>query len=315
MYTAMGTRADEYEHSRIVSQLATISVAGGDADRRLFPQNLSHSVAPFLRHDGTMGYSRWEHFGGTNDVKLFAASPGGSNMVAVGGQHGKPVNSLINVKEVSPNVMVGIGTDRDRTIHSGTLIQIDSRNQADAFCLDANNAPFAGHQCLDEEHSQFTVLTPDVPVTSDPSPVGRYREPSVAARMAASSTAWADGPVNDLNELSATPPDYGIYVYDPVAHTNQLIFNDRNDLGPERGRGRRPRRAPGSSATSSTRSTRRPPCSSARSTWRRPACRRPSRAPSSRTPSRSARRCRAPSPSESSRASRARPRRASRCSV
>jgi hypothetical protein len=47
-------------------------------------------------------------------------------------------------------------------------------------------------------------------------------------------TAWADGPVNDLNELSATPPDYGIYVYDPVAHTNELIYNDRSywDLNP-----------------------------------------------------------------------------------
>jgi hypothetical protein len=102
MYTEMGTRADEYEHSRVVSQLATISHDGGDADRRLFPQNLSHSVAPFLRYDGSFGYSRWEHFGGTNDVKLFAASPGGTNMVAVGGQHGKPVNSLINVKEMAP---------------------------------------------------------------------------------------------------------------------------------------------------------------------------------------------------------------------
>jgi hypothetical protein len=226
MYTPMGTRADEYEHSRVVAQLCTISEAGGDADRRLFPQNLSHSVAPFGRADGTMGYSRWEHFGGTNDVKLFAASPGGTNMVAVAGQHGKPVNSLINMKEMSPNIMIGIGTERDRTIHAGALIQVDARNQADPFCLDANNAPFSGHQCLDEEHAQFTIVTPDVPVTSDPSPVGRYREPTVLpdGRIL---TSWADGPVNDLCELSATPPDFGIYVYDPVAHTNQLIYNDR----------------------------------------------------------------------------------------
>jgi hypothetical protein len=226
MYTAMGTRADEYEHSRVVAQLATISEAGGDATRRLFPQNLSHSVAPFPRSDGSMGYSRWEHFGGTNDVKLFAASPGGTNMLAVAGQHGKPVNSIINVKEISPNVMIAIGTERDRTIHSGALIQIDARNQSDPFCLDASNAPFTGHQCLDEQNAQFTVLTPDVPVTSDPSPVGRYREPSVLpdGRIL---TSWADGPVNDLNELSNTPPDYGIYIYDPVAHTNQLVYNDR----------------------------------------------------------------------------------------
>ena len=52
MYTEMGTRADEYEHGRVVTQLATISVEGGDADRHLFSQNLSHSVAPFMRSDG-----------------------------------------------------------------------------------------------------------------------------------------------------------------------------------------------------------------------------------------------------------------------
>ena len=226
MYTAMGTRADEYEHSRVVAQLATISVDGGDADRRLFPQNLSHSVAPFARYDGTFGYSRWEHLGGTNDVKIFAVSPGGTNMVAVGGQHGKPVNSLINLHEVSPNVMIGIGTERDRTIHAGALVLMDSRNQADPICLNPN-ADYTGHQCLDEEHAQFTVLTPDVPLNADPSPVGRYREPSVLpdGRIL---TSWADGPVNDLNELAATPPDFGIYVYDPVAHTNQLVYNDRN---------------------------------------------------------------------------------------
>ena len=34
MYTAMGTRADEYEHARAALQLATVSVNGGDADRR-----------------------------------------------------------------------------------------------------------------------------------------------------------------------------------------------------------------------------------------------------------------------------------------
>ncbi|MDB4994129.1 MAG: hypothetical protein JWM74_1561, partial [Myxococcaceae bacterium] len=74
-YTEMGTRADEYEHARVVTQLASISVDGGDADRHLFSQNLSHTVAPFMRFDGKIGYSRWEHLGGVNDVKLFAANP------------------------------------------------------------------------------------------------------------------------------------------------------------------------------------------------------------------------------------------------
>ena len=44
MYTAMGTRADEYEHSRIVSQLATISVSGGDANRFVEGERLGPRV-------------------------------------------------------------------------------------------------------------------------------------------------------------------------------------------------------------------------------------------------------------------------------
>ena len=71
------------------------------------------------------------------------------------------------------------------------------------------------------------MLTPNVPTGSDPSPVGRYREPSVLpdGRII---TSWADGPVNDQNEQSLTPPDFGIYIYDPATGQNQLIYNDRS---------------------------------------------------------------------------------------
>jgi hypothetical protein len=227
MYTAMGTRADEYEHSRVVSQLATITVNGGDADRHLFAQSLSHSVSLFPRYDGTVGYSRWEHLGGTNDVKLFCAHPDGTNMIAVAGQHGKPADSIFNVREMQPNVMVGIATARERTIHAGALVTIDARNQSDPVCTSGLNAQTAiGHACLDEEHAIFTVITPNVPTGDDASPAGRYREPSPLpdGRVL---TSWADGPVNDQNELSATPPDFGIYVYDPVSQVNELVYNDR----------------------------------------------------------------------------------------
>ncbi len=228
MYTNMGTRADEYNHGRAVVQLATISVQGGDADRHLFSQSLSHTVAPFLRHDGKISYSRWEHLGPTNDVKLFAANPDGTQMVAIAGQHGKPVNSLFSVKETgTPNVMIGIGTDRERTIHAGALIQIDSRNHADPVCMTGSVKDQNGHACVDEEHAIFTVLTPGVPLGSAPSPVGRYREPS-SLPDGRIITSWASGAVNDLDEQSATPPDFGIYVFDPSTQQNQLIYNDRN---------------------------------------------------------------------------------------
>jgi hypothetical protein len=227
MYTQMGTRADEYEHARAATQLASISVDGGDADRYLFAQSISHTVAPFARQDGKVGYSRWEHLGPVNDVKIFAANPDGTQMLAVGGQHGKPANSLFSVREtLTPNVMIGIGTERSRTIHAGALVQIDSRNQADPACLGPIGGQ-AGHACIDEEHSVITVLSTNVPTNADPSPVGRYREPSVLpdGRIL---TSWADGPVNDLSEASETPPDFGIYIFDPTTQTNQLVYNDRS---------------------------------------------------------------------------------------
>jgi hypothetical protein len=71
------------------------------------------------------------------------------------------------------------------------------------------------------------MLTPDVPTSSGPSPVGRYREPSVLpdGRILVS---WADGPVNDLSEQSITPPDFGVYIYDPNTRKNQLLYNERD---------------------------------------------------------------------------------------
>ena len=227
MYTQMGTRADEYEHARAVTQLATISIDGGDADRHLAAQNLSHTVAPFLRADGKIGYSRWEHLGGVNDVKLFTANPDGTQMIAVGGQHGKPSNALFSVREQwgKPNVMIGIATTRNRTIHAGALIEIDARNQAEPSCMEPN-ARGEGKACLDEENTRYNLLTPDVPVGNGPSPVGRYREPSTLpdGRFLVS---WADGPVNDLSEQSLTPPDFGVYIYDAKTQKNQLLYNDR----------------------------------------------------------------------------------------
>jgi hypothetical protein len=229
MYTAMGTRADEYEHQRQALQLATVTIDGGDADRHLFAQNLSHTVAPWLRFDGSIGFSQWEHFGPVNDVKLRRVLPDGSQVLAVAGQHGKPVNSLFTIKEISPNFMLGIGTARDRTIHAGTLLTIDSRNHADPACVNGSaytSASTGSNACLDEENATFNILTPNVPTGSDPSPVGRYREPSVLPNGGI-LTSWADGPVNDMCEQSLTPPDFGIYVYNTTTGQNELVYNDR----------------------------------------------------------------------------------------
>ncbi|HEY2408402.1 MAG TPA: hypothetical protein VGI10_20485 [Polyangiaceae bacterium] len=203
-YTEMGTRADEYEHAAVVTQLASISLTGGDADRKLCPQNLSHIVTLFPMHDGRVGFSRWEHLENVNDVKVFAMNPDCTQIVAVSGQHGKPGNSVVQVSESNtPNVFYGIVTNRENTIQAGSLVQIDARSSTVAGQFDEEKT----------ETEAYSLLTPWVPTDDSPSPAGRYRSPSQLpdGRILVS---WAGGVVNQINELSLTPPDYGVYVFD-----------------------------------------------------------------------------------------------------
>jgi len=213
-YTEMGTRADEYNHGRRVTQIATVSEAGGDADRKVCSQNLSHTFNLFRMQSGQIGFSRWEHLENVNDSKLFAMNPDCTKMVALAGQHDKPANSLVQVAETNEgNVFVAVATDRERTIQAGALVQVDARSLVD----EKNH---------DEENAGFTVLSPAVPRGGDPSPIGRYRTPHIMpdGRLLVS---WADKDVNDTNELSATPPDFGIYVYDAKTRKNLLVYNDK----------------------------------------------------------------------------------------
>jgi hypothetical protein len=201
-YTPMGTRADEYNHSRVVTQLGTITLDGGDADRKLCSQNLSHTVTLFSMSDGRVGFSRWEHLENVNDVKLFAMNPDCTQMTALGGQHGKPGNSLVQVTEgTAPNVFYGVVTNREGTIQAGALFRYDARSAGDALRVD------------EEKDDGFEVVTPLIPTGDDPSPAGRFRSPAALpdGRLLVS---WAEGVVNDEMEFQLTPPDYGIYVFD-----------------------------------------------------------------------------------------------------
>jgi hypothetical protein len=213
-YTEMGTRADEYNHGRDVTQLAIITREGGDADRKLCSQNLSHTVNLFRMQSGKIGYSRWEHLENINDLKVFAANPDCTKMVAVAGQHDKFWNSLVQMQETNDqNVFVGIATSRENTIHSGALMRVDVRSANDATVID-------------KENPTYEVLTPGVPLDESPAPsnVGRYRAPYVLpdGRLLVS---WARGFVNDLDELSLSPPDFGLYIYNTERRTNELVVN------------------------------------------------------------------------------------------
>ena len=219
-YPQMGTRADEYNHSRVVTQIATISIDGGDADRRVCSQNLSHSSQPFLLADGTIGFSRWEHLGPVNDVKLFRMNPDCSGMVAIAGQFNKPFNSLVQAQEIpgQPGQFVAIGTSRNRTIQSGAIIRVDARSRTatdPSLYIDVQDATFAN-------------LTPLVPTSmeSPPSAVGRYRHPRPLVGREDFLVSWANGDVNDRSELAATAPNFGIYLWDPESDRRTLVYDN-----------------------------------------------------------------------------------------
>ena len=213
-YTDLGTRADEYNHSRQVTQIATISSESGDADRLLCSHNLSHSADPFLMSDGTVGFSRWEHLGPVNDVKLFRMNPDCSSMLPVAGQHGKPFNSFVQAREVEPGVVVGVATSREGTIQAGAVMQVDFRAKA-------------GSGEYDEQEAAFTSLTPDVPLDRMepvPSGVGRYRNPYLLDD-GSMLVSWANGEVNEHLELAGTAPKFGLYRYDPETEERVLVYD------------------------------------------------------------------------------------------
>ncbi|MDB4977465.1 MAG: hypothetical protein JWN48_5806 [Myxococcaceae bacterium] len=216
-YTEMGTRADEYNHARRVTQLATISEIGGDADRRLCSQNLSHHTSPFALANGLIGYSRWEHLGPTNDVKLFSMRPDCTQMRAIAGQHNKPFNSIVQVRETKPGEFMGIATKRDGTIQSGALMRV-------TVPLTATS----GIGSFDEQEAVFANITPQVPTDSSapPTGVGRYRSPSALPGTGKVIVSWAAGDVNETNELAATAPNFGLYLYDPATEARALVYDD-----------------------------------------------------------------------------------------
>ncbi|MBX3268872.1 MAG: hypothetical protein KF729_01340 [Sandaracinaceae bacterium] len=223
-YTAMGTRADEYNHSRVVTQIATMDLAAGDASRHLCSQNLSHTALPTLLSDGRIGFSRWEHLGPVNDVKFFAMNPDCTDMVAIAGQFGKGFNSIVQAQEVEPGVFVSIATSRRGTIQGGAVMRIDARSRT-------STDP---RLYVDVQQASFRNLTPDVPtgMESPASGVGRYRNPrplnSVTGSEELLLVSWANGDVNDRNELASTAPNFGVYVLNTDSGNRTLVYDNPN---------------------------------------------------------------------------------------
>ncbi len=152
-----------------------------------------------------------------NDVKLFAMNPDCTQMVAIAGQHGKPGNSLVQFEELREGEYVGIVTSRERTIQSGALLYVDARSNDSTTGI-----------AIDEEGARYSILTPEVPVDEESprSGVGRYRRPFPLPGGENLLVSWANGDVNDRNELAGTAPNFGIYMWNAETGQRSLVYDD-----------------------------------------------------------------------------------------
>lgn len=221
----LGLRRDEYERGA-APQLAIVSTEGGNPT--VCSQNLSHIAEPFLLSNGQIGFSRWEHLGPLNDVKLFRMNPDCSGMEGIMVRDGLPANSFVQASELEPGVFVSIATSRSRTIQSGALFRIDARNRTST----ASTIP------IDEQRAIAESLTPAVPTGSGSpaSGVGRYRNPRGLFEVNGGNrrwtgellVSWSDGDVNDRNQIAGTAPQFGIYLFDPATQRRTLVYDDPN---------------------------------------------------------------------------------------
>jgi hypothetical protein len=141
-------------------------------------------------------------------------------MIALNGQHGKPANSVVQVTESgTQNVFYGIVTERENTIQAGALVRIDARSEGADHVFDEEKS----------EHDVYTILTPGVPLDDARSAyeVGRYRAPA-ALPSGNVLVSWADGFVNEANELTKTAPEYGLHVFDVRSRRLKLVVDHEN---------------------------------------------------------------------------------------
>ena len=214
---------DEYERG-VTLQLGTMNTDGtGEA---LGPRNLSHRVFPTLLSDGRVMITQWEHLGPMNAGLLNIVRPDMTSLREAFGKESTGItNSYLKAKEISPGRVIAIGTSRDRTIQSGTLIDVrlgkpstkDGAVRADTEASEAN--------------ASYKIYSANVPLGREPSAstVGRYYDafPLNAKEFPDLLVSWSDGTVESETLAAAgLSANFGIYLYDTKSQTRKPIWDD-----------------------------------------------------------------------------------------
>lgn len=222
---------DEYERGT-TTQLGVMTKDGNEVE--LGARNLSHRVFPSLLSDGRVMFTQWDHLGDLNAGHLLIANPDMTTVrEAFGKENTGVTNSYTKAVEIAPGRVVAIGSSRDRTLQSGTIldIRLGGVREVDGEIW-ADDKPT-------EARASYRILTPQVPLDREPSSptIGRYYDayPINARDYPDLLVSWADGPV-EAGTLSAAglTANFGIYLYDSRRNARQPIWDDEDmwDLFP-----------------------------------------------------------------------------------
>jgi Hydrazine synthase alpha subunit middle domain len=206
---------DEYERAT-TAQAATCQLDGSNV--QMGPRNVSHRVSPTLLSDGRVLLTEWRHLGDTNEGDLTILNQDMTNTREGFGRESKGItNSYLRAKEVSPGMIVAIGTSRDRTFQSGKIVLINLGGQT--------------VESQSEARSSVQDLTLLVPGDRTPSfkGVGRYYDVTPVGELAKNQflVSWSDGAVEEeTNSMAKDPPDFGIYVFNATSNTLTPVVNE-----------------------------------------------------------------------------------------
>jgi len=211
---------DEYERGT-TTQLGTIRRDG--SNETLFARNLSHMVHGSVMYDGRVAVTQWDHLNGMNAGHLLTVNPDGTVRKEAFGKEGTGVtNSYYKAVEVAPGRLVAIGSSRDRTIQSGTILDIK-------LGLDDGNGGWTKE--MSEANASYQILTPGVPLGREDSSatIGRYYSafPLNNEEKPDLLVTWSDGPVQSETLAAAgLTAQFGIYLYDSAKNQRKPIYDD-----------------------------------------------------------------------------------------
>lgn len=226
---------DEYERGT-TTQLGVMARDG--SSNRLGARNLSHRVFPSLMSDGRVLLTQWDHLGMMNSGHLITIHPDMSTVREYFGKEGTGVtNSYYKPVEIAPGRAIAIGSSRNMTLQSGTILDIRA---GEPYEVEVNGkTELHADRNMSERNASYQILTPQVPRGEEPSSptIGRYYDayPLNANAYPDLLVSWADGPVQSgVLEAAGLTADFGIYMYESKTGNRLPIWNDENywDINP-----------------------------------------------------------------------------------